>query len=88
MLKKIAILALLFLSGQIAFAQDTLLTMEKAIGIMLKNNFSITIATNETEIAKNNNNCSRTGKFAMRARRHEGILASSRIAERRIFRSP
>ncbi len=64
-LKKFLVLLILsfFSALQSSPAQDTLMTMEKAVEILLKNNFSILISRNETEIAKNNNTPGNAGEL-------------------------
>ncbi|MBC7863483.1 MAG: TolC family protein [Bacteroidia bacterium] len=52
-MKKFSFIKLIFLFPLLFAAQDKL-TLEKAIEIALKNNYSITIAKNESAIAKNN----------------------------------
>jgi outer membrane protein len=61
MARHIYLLFFLLIAGALpAAAQDTL-TLEQAIQTALKNNYSIIVARNETEIAKNNNSPGNAG---------------------------
>lgn len=59
-MRKSLLLAALVLACR-AFAQDTLLTLDNAIGLALQNNFDVRIARNVREQAANNSNAGQAG---------------------------
>ncbi len=79
--KLILFFLLLMLSGQFSSAQDSLMTVDKAIELILKNNFSITISRNQSDIAKNNNTAGNAGELPQLSLNATGSSASNNIKQ-------
>src|ERR1041384_1296499 len=79
--KKLFLAALLLLTTRFAFAQD-MMTVDTAIKIILKNNFSILVSRNITEIARNNNIPGNAGMLPQLSLNASGNSANNNLKQR------